>query len=639
MTARASAFVVAALAACACTSHRDRPLVGVETRTTVLLADLSNQTADTLFDRGLPDAAAVALRQSARVRVHSRARLAETYRLMRIADPRTPLTYELAQDVAAREGVSFVLGLSVTRSGGEYLMGARVADVARQATVAELSERFATPDRAVEALDRLLRRTRRLFGESAGALAAAPAPLPRVVTASLGALRSYSDGSRAWIQGRYHEARDHWARAIALDTGFAMAHGALGGYHYYFSNGEEGERHYREAFARSARLTDWERLRLMTTYLSYTGRADSSIALAGLMAQRYPRVESWYDYGTALMQAGRASEAVLALERALELDSTFANAWINLASVHKEQRRWDRAVHAYRQAERLDSSIVYSNYLNNEYGGALLHDGRPDEAERLFRRMAQSPELGNRQFGQRSLGHLALWRGRLDDAVASYQEAIEITHQQGDALSEGRSRLFLAAVLRALNRVDAAHAELTAVLGLARQPRFDAGFMGPVAYELRQLERWRDLDTLVALAAARARPDNPSHGNTTALAAALAQLGRRQPDSALVSLRRLRDYSWPVYEHLARAEAFAMAGQRDSALASLEALEATSAFGREGLAEWMRAPLLIGDELARRGDAAGAMRAYERMLARWGNAAVPDVAAARARLTALRGGR
>lgn len=629
------AIVLALVMASTSCLPRDRPITGVAQGASVLVADVHNETGDTLFDRGLVDAATIALRQSAKVRVHPRARVLEAYRLMRIADSLTPLTYERAREVAERDGVPFVLGLSVARAGAEFVLAARIANIDRQATVAELEERFARPEHAVAALDRLVGRARRVFGEPPRGIAARREPLPRVMTASLGALRSYSDGSRAWAQGRFHEARDFWLRAIALDTGFAMAHGALGGYHYYLRDAEQGERFYQEALARSARLTELERLRLLTAYMSYRGRKDSSIVLGGLVAQKYPSGDAWYSYGTNLMEAGRHEEAILALNRALEIDSTLANAWINLATVYTRQRRWDRAVPAYRQAERRDSSVVYSFFLNNEYGGALLLAGQPQEAARLFRRMAESAQLGNRQFGFRSLGHLALWTGRPDDAVAAYQQAIEITHQQGDPLSEGRSRLFLVAVLRALNQTDAANAELTKVLALARLPRFDVGFMGPVAHELRQLERWRDLDSLVALVASRADAAHASHRNTAALAQALAHLGGRRPDSALASLRRLADYAWPTLERMATAEALAMAGRRDSALAALQALDTIPAFGREGQAEWMRVPLLIGDELARRGDAEGAARAYERLIARWRGADVPDVVTARRRLAAM----
>ena len=93
-----------------------RPSTGFATGDVVLLADVANQTGDTLFDQGMLTAASVALEQSGRVRLYPRARLPLVYRLMRIADRGTTLDYELAQDVAERDHVRWVLGLTVSRS-------------------------------------------------------------------------------------------------------------------------------------------------------------------------------------------------------------------------------------------------------------------------------------------------------------------------------------------------------------------------------------------------------------------------------------------------------------------------------------------------------------------------------------------
>jgi tetratricopeptide (TPR) repeat protein len=634
-----SGLILIVAAVCASCAVRERPITGVTAGTSVLVADVRNETGDTSFDRGLLDAARVALRQSGHVRDHPRTRVAETYRLMKIADPRTSLSYELAQEVAEREGARFVLGLSVARLGSDYVLGARLADVQRQASVAELRETFSSPDRVVEALDKLMARTRRVLGEAERSLSTRRASLPRVVTSSLGALRSFSEGNAAWVQSRYPEARDQWHRAIELDTGFAMAYGALGGYYYYHRDRERGERYYGEALARSSRLTEWERLRLGMNLQGFRGQLDSSTVLAGVIAQRFPSVEAWYDYGTGLMQLARDREAILALNQALEIDSTFTNAWINLATVYVAMGRFADAVAAYQGADRTDSMALYSNFINHEYGSALIANGQTAEAQRVFRRMSASPALGNRQFGFRSLGYLALWEGRLDDAVGDYQQAIEITRQQGGGLSEGRNRLLLAAVHRSLNRIDAANAELSRVLEMTPQPTFDPTFMGPVAFELKQLERWRDLDSLIALIRARAVPTERLHQDALNLALSVAHLGRRQPDSALAALRTVTQYRWRVFPLAVRAEAYSMLRQRDSALAVLDLLEREQAFGREGQVEWMRAPLLRGELLSQSGDTTGAIRAYEEMIARWRGANVPDVAAARSRLAALRAGR
>jgi Tfp pilus assembly protein PilF len=617
-------------------AHRDRPITGVTPGTAVLVSDVLNQTGDSSVGPGLVDAAVVALQQSGQIRAHDRTRLPAVYRLMKIADSRTPLSYELAQEVAEREGVRFVLGLSVARLGNDYVLGARIADVERQTTVAQLSETFPALDKTIEALDRLLVRTRQVFGESARMMASRRQPLPRVITGSLAALRSYSEGSVAWTHGRHAEARDLWSRAIELDTGFAMAYGALGGYYYVYRDAERGERYFRDALLRSARLTEWEQLRLATSLSNHRGNTDSTLVLMKQFADRFPSVVTFYDYGSNLMRARRPNEAIAALSRALEFDSTYVGAWINLATTYNTMDRHEDAISAYERAARLDSTVLYRGNINIEYGGELVALGRFGDAERVFRKMAEAADLGARQFGHRSLGYLALWQGRIDDAIFEFQQASEAAKQQGEPLSEGRNRLLLSAAYRMLNRLDDANAEITRTLPLTSARVFDPAMTGMVAFELKQLERVRDLDSMVTLIRARAGPENQAHHATSAFASGLQYLARRQPDSAMAAFRRAGRFPWPIQVAVAKAEAFAMLGRSDSALVMLHEVDRTAVFGHEGQLEWMRLPLLRGDLLARTGDTAGAIRAYEAMITRWRGASVPEVATARARLLALR---
>ena len=228
----------------------------------IMLADVANQTGDTLFDRGILTAASVALGESRRVRLYTRARLPAVYALMKISDRATVLDYELAQEVAERDHVRWVIGLSVARSKDGYRIGARIADVDQHLEIADLSTTAQT-------------------------------------TSNVGEL---------------------WQRAVDLDTGFAMAYGSLGSWHYYHHDRVQGEHFYNEALKRSARLTEWERLRLLDGQATYRGNLDSALVLSRTIAERFPSVASWYGYGTSLMQRRRHADAIVSFRRALTFE-------------------------------------------------------------------------------------------------------------------------------------------------------------------------------------------------------------------------------------------------------------------------------------------------------------------------------
>src|SRR6185436_9799803 len=182
---------------------------------------------------------------------------------------------------------------------------------------------------------------------------------------------------------------------------------------YYFNhNREEGERFFSEALKRMHRLSEREQLHLRESLAGFRGQEDSSIALTGLLASRYPEVSTWYNYGTGLMSAQRDSEAIVALKKALTYDPNHTNSYINLATVSKGLRRYEEALGYYASAQKTDSTALYRGSLNIEWGGTFVALGRLAEAESAFARVARNPRVGDRAFGLRSLGYLALWRGR-----------------------------------------------------------------------------------------------------------------------------------------------------------------------------------------------------------------------------------
>jgi tetratricopeptide (TPR) repeat protein len=560
----------------------------------------------------------------------------EVLPLMRVTNPDTVLSFELAQRVAERNQIGFVLGLWVDRVPTGYRLTARLADVRSYRDVFETSHIASTRDGVIDGLDQVLRRTRRALGESAGDVANRSAPLPLVTTSSLGALRSFAEGTSAWRAGEYQRAKEFWERAIDLDTGFAMAYGALGNVEYYLHNRAAGELRYAAALSRAARLTERERLQLLLNQASFQGRPDSSRALGRAMAERFPSADAWYNYGSSLLGSQRHAEAVDAFKRALTIDPRFVFAWINLATTYQAQRRHKDALAAYRRAEAVDSTSLYRNNINHEFGTTLVLMNRFADAESVYRRMAAGPRIADRALGLRSLGLLALWQGRIYEAVGDFQQALEATQQMNSLISVARNRLWLAATYRAANRQSDAHSEVGRTIALATSPNFPPVMLALLAYACYQLDRSQDIDALVATIRSRSS-DNPGDRASVAIGIALQQLVRQRPETALVALRQAANFNFPLVPMMLTAEAFQAAGVPDSARATLVRILDRDGFGAEGQDEHVRALLILGDVLLQLGDSAGAATRYQAFINRWRAAPpeLPDLVTARARLGTL----
>lgn len=607
----------------------------------VLLADVANNTGDTIFDRSLLTAASIALRQSPFVRLYPRSRLPQLYAMMRIEHSDAVLTFSLAQSVAERAGVRWVLGLSLARHGDDIVLRSTLADVAKHRLLASDSTLPMPRTDVMRALDELLLRVRQNLGESRRDLAAHRAQLPLVTTASIEALESYTDGSAAWDRGEFRRARELWERAVDLDTTFAMALGALGAWHYYAHDRELGERYYRRAFADANRLTERELLGLRIGLAQNRGNIDSAIALSRQLTERFPSGASWYDVGSYLLRANRDSEAIAAFKHSLALDSLRTNAWINVATASAKLGRTADAVENYRRAERIDSTALYRGNINNEYGVALVVLGRLAEAETVFRRMSAEPRVDDRALGLRSLALLAFWRGNARDAAESLRQAIDATVQAKSPLSEARNHMLLADVYRSADRSAQANLEVDRALALTAAPTFSPTLLSVLVFQCEQLERSRDAAAVARLVHARAGRENAQDQAAIAFADAAIALARHKPDSALAWLRGANAFPWGVLRLALTADAFAAAHQTDSAKAALETVISRQAFGAEGEAEWLHAPIVLGELLLAAGDTAAAVPYYRAVMERWQEARVdlPDLVAARTRLRLLTAGK
>ena len=145
----------------------------------------------------------------------------------------------------------FVVVGDVGRVGDAYVLTVRIVDAATGEAVRTRSARARGRDDVVATLDKLVRGLRRDFGESALGVRQAK-PLPKVTTASLDALKKYAEGRRLWAGGDRGAGMMLLQEAVALDSSFALAHGAIG-VHYYWNNDPPGVK--RTFSARSPRPT------------------------------------------------------------------------------------------------------------------------------------------------------------------------------------------------------------------------------------------------------------------------------------------------------------------------------------------------------------------------------------------------
>lgn len=238
---------------------RPEPAIAFAERDWVVVADLRNLTGDGRYDDTLETALRISLEQSRYVNVLPGARVQDTLRMMR-RDPLATVDRLVGTEVAQRSGARALLLPTVSESGGRVRVSIEVVDPATETTVFTESATGRGADSAVNSIGQASEALRRLFGEEMASIKASSAPLEKVTTDKLEALRAFTLGQKAFALQDIDAAEQQFDQALAIDANFAMAR--IGLARIAFSNMDvaTSQRQMRLALADVRRLTDRERL-------------------------------------------------------------------------------------------------------------------------------------------------------------------------------------------------------------------------------------------------------------------------------------------------------------------------------------------------------------------------------------------
>ncbi len=351
-------------------------------RETVVVADFRPPADDSLIGSTVAEALRTDLAQSANLAVLTRATVRDI--LDRMQRPRESVVYfPLAREIATREGARAVVDGEIVRLGSSYVISARLVSSIDGAELATFRETAQDEAALVPSVGALSRSIRERVGESLKGIRRT-APLERVTTSSLPALRKYVEATR--LQGTTGEearALELLEEAVALDSTFAMAWRRIAVIINNASGGNERSRTAIETAMRFRdRLSDEERA--FTEAYYYT---------------RGPEP----DYG----------KAAAAYEEVLRRDSTNSTALNNLSVNYQDLRRFEESAELLKRS-LTTATATGSNYTNSLLVLTALRDTAGiDSVAALF--AANLPD-NNALWEARSLQ--AYVRGQLDSSVA-----------------------------------------------------------------------------------------------------------------------------------------------------------------------------------------------------------------------------
>ena len=339
--------------------HRGPKLTSKDT---IVLADFSNTTGQTVFDGTMKQALEVQLAQSPFLNILPNRQVEGTLRLMGRA-ANSPITGSIAREICERTSSTATIDGSISLIGSEFVVGLNALDCQNGNSIAQEQVTANRPEDVLAALGTAVTKLRGKLGESLASIQKFNAPLAEATTSSLPALKAYTTGRKMNFQVGDTSAIPYYQQAIQLDPNFAMAYAAMG-----ISYGNLGElalsaQNLTKAYDLRNRVSERERFHIESMYyMQSLGDFDKAKRSLLQWEQTYPRDSIPYlDLGTVYSDSGNWDGAVNQTLQSLRLNPDNVNGYGNLASDYIVLGRFDEARSTAEQAlsRHLDAPTVH----------------------------------------------------------------------------------------------------------------------------------------------------------------------------------------------------------------------------------------------------------------------------------------
>lgn len=195
-------------------------------------------------------------------------------------------------------------------------------------------------------------------------------------------------------------------------------------------------------------LLDFDREALRRLFEFPSAPAAQAAALAAEATKR--QAQAWFEKGVAMEQQGeKTAEVISAYGHAVELDPESAGAWLNLGTVHYNQRHWAEAEECYGKALAARPEYALAHY---NIGNLFDETGRPREAIEHYRKALElDPSYADAHYNlallyqtvHEPLSALRHWRIYLHLEPAGYWAGVarrELARLRQETVLNGASR-------------------------------------------------------------------------------------------------------------------------------------------------------------------------------------------------------
>ena len=348
---------------------------------TIVIADFTNTTGDTVFDSTLRQGLSVQLEQSPFLSVISDQKIQQTLQMMG-QKPDAKLTPEIARELCQRTESTAVLDGSIASLGSQYVLGLKAVNCRSGDFLAQQQVTAVGKEQILKALGEAATKLREKLGESLSTVHKFDTPLEQATTTSLEALQAYSLG--VMTDQRMVDpdaATPFFQRAINLDPNFAMAHAALFDTYAHRRDDELGFEEIRKAFELREGVSERERFIIESLYdTAATGDLEKDKDTVEVWAQTFPRDPAPRNRLAIIYETfGQYDKALSEMLEARRLSPETGLEYCNLIDVYLSLNRLEeaRTTGEEAKAKKFDFNCLHNGlyvlaFLKNDTAGMAL---------------------------------------------------------------------------------------------------------------------------------------------------------------------------------------------------------------------------------------------------------------------------
>jgi Tfp pilus assembly protein PilF len=371
----------------------------------VVIADLQNGTGDPAFDGTLEPMLKIALEGASFISAYDR------NGIKRNLDVRPPdrLDEQAALELAVKQGLGVVLSGTLERQGSGYSVSVKATEAVTGNVITTARNRASSKEQVLGAATTLATTVREALGDTPeGDNRFA---METLSATSLEVVREYARAAEAMSRSRFDEARQRFAKAIALDPNFGLGYAGMASASRNLDKQQDAEQYIKEAVRHLDGMTERERYRTRGLAFMITSDYQACVKEFGDLIAKYAAdASARNNRAVCLTSLHKTSEALDEMRQAVKILPKRALYRDNLALYAAYSGDVQTAQEEVRSMAEPSTfgllALAYSHLLQGEL----------TLAANTYERIGKIDEQGA-SYRASGLGDVALYQGRLTDAA------------------------------------------------------------------------------------------------------------------------------------------------------------------------------------------------------------------------------